>query len=211
MSKQRIWRFGVILSIGSAIVLLSSWMTLSPATDQATAAEPPKTQSPSPTNASPRTPSSRPRVQDAWAEVYRQLPDLPLENQYVNRESGKVDPSNTLISRMIRYHQAIKGRPLIYRLDWKFTLGDYLGINEPMVETSYPGFDNLKKNPIESDRAAISRLSRTQRNALVQALVNVFNPAARQPILTQKPRPQPASVAVPKSSPPSGGARLLLP
>ncbi|KAM3092748.1 hypothetical protein ACKFKG_21260 [Phormidesmis sp. 146-35] len=164
--------------------------------------------------AEPSTPTTtRSRVQDAWSKVYQQLPDLPLENQYINRETGKVDPNNTLVSRMVRYHQYIKGRPLVYRLDWKLTLGDYLGINEPMLESSYPGFDNLRKNPLESDRAAISRLTRRQRNALVQALVNVFNPSASQPITPSvaKPVAKPQPTPTPAASPQTGGARLLLP
>ncbi|KAM3096750.1 hypothetical protein ACKFKF_21805 [Phormidesmis sp. 146-12] len=164
--------------------------------------------------AEPSTPTTtRSRVQDAWSKVYQQLPDLPLENQYINRETGKPDPNNTLVSRMVRYHQYIKGRPLVYRLDWKLTLGDYLGINEPMLESSYPGFDNLRKNPLESDRAAISRLTRRQRNALVQALVNVFNPSASQPIAPSvaKPVAKPQPTPTPAASPQTGGARLLLP
>lgn len=152
--------------------------------------------------------------QEAVQQVYQQLPDFPRENQYVNRETGKVDPNNTIVSRMIRYHQYVKGRPLIYRLDWKLTLADYLGINEPMIDSSYPGFDNLRKNPMESDQAVINRLNRQQRNDLVQALVNVFNPAATQPLSTRRPQVSPtipaASPARP-SPPQSGGARLLLP
>ena len=114
------------------------------------------------------------RVQDAWQQVYKDLPDLPLENQYVNRESGKVDASNTLVSRLIRYHYFIKGRPVGFRLDWKYTLADFLGINEPIQADSYPGSDTLRKNPFESDRTIIQTLNLKQRNALVQSLANVF-------------------------------------
>ncbi|MEP0918844.1 hypothetical protein NC981_18595 [Leptolyngbya sp. DQ-M1] len=116
----------------------------------------------------------RVRIQDAWQQVYKDVPDLALENQYVNRETGKADPSNTLVTRLIRYHYFIKGRPVSFRLDWKYTLADYLGINDPMQAESYPGSDNLRKNPFESDRAIIKKLNRKQRDALVQALVNVF-------------------------------------
>ncbi len=115
------------------------------------------------------------RISDAWQQVYQQLPDLPLENQYINRQTGKVDPENTLIRRLISYHTYVKGRPPNYRLDWKLTLADYLGANEWIREESYPGHDTLRQNPLEGDRAAIERLSRNQRNALVQALVNVFS------------------------------------
>ncbi len=186
--KQRTRRFGlIVVTIG-----LIGWLA-----GGTIAAE-----NPTPT-------TTRPRVQDTWSKVYQQVPDVPLENQYINRETGKADPNNTLVSRMVRYHQYVKGRPLVYRLDWKLTLGDYLGINEPMLESSYPGFDNLRKNPMESDRAAISRLSRMQRNALVQALVNVFNPAASQPIAPSVAKPQPTPT--PAALPQTGGARLLLP
>jgi hypothetical protein len=189
-------RVGLTFSTLGLVGLLAG-ATISSSDLQGVAAE-------TPTFATPRL-----RVQDAWSKVYQQVPDLPLENQYVNRETGKPDPNNTLVSRMVRYHQYVKGRPLVYRLDWKLTLGDYLGINEPILESSYPGFDNLRKNPMESDRAVISRLNRVQRNALVQALVNVFNPAASQPIAPSVSRPQP--VPSPTASPQSGGARLLLP
>jgi len=43
----------------------------------------------------------------------------------------------------------------------------YLGANELMEETLYPGYDTLQKNPILGDRAAIKRLNREQRDALV--------------------------------------------
>ena len=120
------------------------------------------------------------RIQEAWQQVYKEVPDLPLENQYVNRETGKVDPNNTLVSHLIRYHYFIKGRPVSLRLDWKYTLADFLGINEPMRADGYPGSDNLRKNPFESDRAIIQKLNRKQRDALIQALVNVFTRRSSQ-------------------------------
>ncbi len=120
------------------------------------------------------TPIRRFRIEEAWQKVYQQVPDLPREDQYVNRETGKVDSNNTLVSRLIRYHYYTKGRPMNYRLDWKFTLADYLGINEPIEATTYPGASNLRQNPFERDRAIIQKLNRKQRDALVQALVNVF-------------------------------------
>jgi hypothetical protein len=194
--KRRMRRFGLIFGTLGLIGFLAVG-TISSSYLQGVAAE----------NPTPAAPSRS--TQDAWSKVYQQLPDLPLENQYVNRETGKVDPDNTLVRRMVRYHQYVKGRPLIYRLDWKLTLGDYLGINELMLESSYPGFDNLRKNPMEGDRSAISRLNRRQRNALVQALVNGFNPAASQPIAPSVSNPQPTPT--PAALPQTGGARLLLP
>jgi hypothetical protein len=151
------------------------------------------------------------RVQDAAKQVYEQVPDLPLENQYVNRVTNQVDPNNTLVTRLVRYHQYIKGRPLGFRLDWKMTLADYLGINEPIIESSYPGSDNLKQNPFERDRAIINRLDRKQRDALIQALVNVFNPAAKQPVFRSQPASQTPTVAPSPTLPQPGGAQLLLP
>jgi hypothetical protein len=146
------------------------------------------------------------RISDAWQQVYQQLPDLPLENQYVSRQTGKVDPENTLVRRLISYHTYIKGRPPNYRLDWKLTLADYLGANEWIREESYPGNDTLRQNPLEGDRTAIERLNRDQRNALVQALTNVFSgntatatPTTPSPETQQELLPQP------------GGARLLMP
>ncbi|MBD1935950.1 hypothetical protein H6F73_01240 [Microcoleus sp. FACHB-68] len=127
----------------------------------------------------------------AGAQVYQRLPDFPLENDYVNQETGKVDPDNTLVSRLIRYHIYVKGRPPNYRLDWKLTLADYLGANELIDETVYPGRDVLRENPMEKDRAVISRLDRTQRDALIQALVTIFNPNYEN-IAEPEPAPNPA-------------------
>lgn len=111
---------------------------------------------------------------DVWQLVYQQLPNLPKENKYISKESGKVAETNTLASRLIRYHIYVKERSPAYRLDWKLTLADYLGANEIMYDTTYPGNDTLRQNPIDGDRAAIKRLSRQQRDALVQTLVNIF-------------------------------------
>ncbi|PSB18687.1 hypothetical protein C7B65_14275 [Phormidesmis priestleyi ULC007] len=151
------------------------------------------------------------RPQDAWQQVYKQIPDLPLENQYINRTTQKVDPNNTLVSRLIRYHQYVKGRPINYRLDWKMTLGDYLGVNEPIIDTGYPGSNTLRKNPLEGDRGIINRLTRKQRDALVQALVNVFSPTARQPIPNPIASPQPPSMVMPDRPTQPSGAQLLKP
>jgi hypothetical protein len=161
------------------------------------------------------------RLEEAGQQVYQQVPNLSRENQYVSTETGKVDPNNTLVRRMIRYHVYVKGRPPGYRLDWKLTLADYLGANSLMQESQYPGYDSLKTNPLEGDRTAIGRLNRAQRNALAQALANVFSPRTSQS--AQPPTTstnggrsgvtQPATnTAPPKlSQPKPGDARLLLP
>ncbi|HEY9603432.1 MAG TPA: hypothetical protein V6C85_17580 [Allocoleopsis sp.] len=154
---------------------------------------------------------------NAAARVYQRLPNLPLENQYVSKETGKVDEKNTLVSRLMRYHISVKLRPPMYRLDWKLTLADYLGANENLweVESQYPGASQLKQNPMESDRKAIESLTRAQREALVDTLVSIFNPNA-----TTTPAAAPsnseASPTAPNTSttpslPKPGDANLLLP
>ncbi len=114
------------------------------------------------------------RADDAWKKVYQQLPDFPKENQYVNKETKKVAEDDTLVGRLIRYHLYVKGRIPFYRLDWKLTLADYLGVNGRLNEDTYPSGNKLNKNPLEGDLAAIQKLNLAQRNALVQALVNAF-------------------------------------
>lgn len=113
---------------------------------------------------------------EVWQQVYQQLPDFPRENKYISKESGKVAENNTLASRLIRYHVYVKERAPNFRLDWKLTLADYLGANEVMYVTTYPGNESLRQNPLDGDKAAIARLNRSQRNALVQVLVNIFTP-----------------------------------
>ncbi|ARV58492.1 hypothetical protein BZZ01_07430 [Nostocales cyanobacterium HT-58-2] len=148
---------------------------------------------------------------DAWQQVYQQLPDLPRENQYIGKESGKVAENSTLVSRMIRYHSYLKGRAPNYRLDWKLTFADYLGVNEVMYETTYPGNDTLRKNPFDGDRAAIARLNRRQRDALVQALVNVFSPQAQStpPASGNTSSQSEESTPTRREVPKQGGAQLL--
>lgn len=159
-----------------------------------------------------------------WQQVYEQLPILPLENQYINRETGEVAENNTLISRFIRYHIYIKGRPPIYRFDWKISLADYLGINDPIEPQTYPSSDTLSLNPLEGDIAAINSLDRAQRDALVQTLVELFNTAYSnsQPSNPTEPNLQPnlesPQLTPAPANPPSrprdpqpGDAQLLAP
>ncbi|MBD2532679.1 hypothetical protein H6G97_25075 [Nostoc flagelliforme FACHB-838] len=146
---------------------------------------------------------------DVWQLVYQQLPDLPRENKYISKENGKVAENNTLVTRLIRYHIYTKGRAPIYRFDWKLTLADYLGANEIMYDTTYPGNDSLRQNPIEGDRKAITRLTRSERNALVQVLVNIFNPTSQNtlsPNTNTAPSPNTSTTPQPLQR---GGAELL--
>ena len=153
------------------------------------------------------------RAQDAWKFVYEKLPDLPIENNYVSKESGKVDPNNTLVGRLIRYHVFVKGRPTNYRFDWKLSLADYLGATpDYLVENLYPGNDVLRENPMERDRAAIQSLNRRQRDALVQALVDVFTENSGRggpPAAGTKPQGRSTSPEIPQPQP--GDAKLLTP
>jgi hypothetical protein len=156
------------------------------------------------------------RVGDAWQQVYQKLPDFPRENQYISRESGKVAESNTLVGRLIRYHVYVKSRPVNFRLDWKLTLADYLGANERIPAATYPSADTLRTSPLQGDVAAIRSLDRTQRDALVQALVDVFTP--KNEVSTPRPSPTPQPPAppeitpvVPQREPRPGDAQLLLP
>ncbi|CAD5921495.1 hypothetical protein PCC9214_00688 [Planktothrix tepida] len=160
------------------------------------------------------SPSGRVRVSEIWKKVYEQLPNLPLENQYISQETGKVAEDNTLIGRLIRYHVYVKARPTQYRLDWKLTLADYLGVNEPMLVLDYPGRETLKENPLERDQKAIQQLNRAERDALVNTLVRLFNPNATNIDNPTIPKPN-SSSTTPKTPPgltplpQSGDAELL--
>ncbi|MBE9182372.1 hypothetical protein IQ268_27880 [Oculatella sp. LEGE 06141] len=152
------------------------------------------------------------RPPELGQQVYDLMPDLPLENSYVNQVSGEVDVNNTLASRLIRYHLYVKGRPPVYRLDWKLTLADYLGVNDRILAAIYPGWDTLQTNPLDGDIAAIDSLTRSQREQLVQALVSVFSPTDAAPANSSTPDPRSAPEAPPVPAyPQPGDAQLLMP
>lgn len=155
------------------------------------------------------------RPQDVGNKVYESLPDLPLENQYINAETGEVDADNTLADRLVRYHIYVKNRPPNYRFDWKLTMADYLGAHDYLEESVYPGNNILQENPIDGDRAVIENLTRTQRDALVEALVSIFNPN-RSNLETPAPEasPTPTTNSNPRRGPlpvQPGDAQLLKP
>lgn len=159
-------------------------------------------------------------VDGAWRQVYEQLPDLPLENQYISQDTGNVAEDNTLIGRLIRYHIYVKGRPPSFRLDWKLTLADYLGVNERMIASTYPSADTLQTNPMDGDITAIQSLNRSQRDDLVQALVDIFGSAftpseADTPEvpseLPSEASPSTSPSRTPPRAPQPGDAELLLP
>lgn len=151
----------------------------------------------------------------ASREVYRQIPDFPLENNYINSQTREVASENTLVTRIVRYHQYTKSRPTIYRLDWKLTLADYLGKNEIIDEARYPN-TTLTENPLERDRQVIQSLTRQQRNQLVDVLVNIYNPQVNSETENNQQPPQNQQPIPPRDSssfqlPRKGGADLLLP
>lgn len=156
--------------------------------------------------------------EDASQRVYERLPNLPRENQYVSKETGKVDERNTLATRLMRYHIFVKRRPPMYRLDWKLTLADYIGANEYLVESQYPSANTLNQNPMESDRAAIEKLTRAERDALVNILVSIFNPNRNQQVpgsnsstSPSQPKPTSPNLRATPSLPQPGDAQLLMP
>lgn len=161
-------------------------------------------------------------------QVYQQISFLPRENQYISTETGQQATTNTLVSRLIRYHTSLKGRFPNFRLDWKLTLADYLGANELMVSAVYPGSDTLRSNPMAADVAIMQKLNRSQRDQLVNVLVSLFVPPSEtvQPVAPRLPTAPsaPAPVIRPSTPPPGmgstgplpnepqpGDARLLLP
>ncbi|MGF1482066.1 MAG: hypothetical protein ACFB4I_21735 [Cyanophyceae cyanobacterium] len=155
------------------------------------------------------------RPETVAAEVYERLPNLPLANDYLNQE-GEVASDNTLLSRFIRYHQYEKDRPTVFRLDWKLTLADYLGANEPIVDASrYPGYSTLQNSPRDQDIAAIKNLNLRQRNELVEILINIYDPNGRfslaQPEEQTPSEPAPSPRRATPSLPKPGEAELLLP
>ena len=115
------------------------------------------------------------RPEQAAEMVYERLPELPKENNYISDETGEINPSHTLIGRFIRYHKDFKRRSTQHPLDWKVTLADYLGFNQSIRESNYPG-STLKSNPLTKDIEVIRQLSRRQRQQLVDLLVEIYNP-----------------------------------
>lgn len=143
--------------------------------------------------------AQRANPREVAAEVYRQLPELPLENQYVRKRNNKVAENSTLVSRFIEYHTLTKGRSPNFRLDWKITFADYLGFNDYLVEKTYPGQAYLKSNPMERDREVIQSFNRKQRADLTQALVNLHT--GQVSARTAQPTAQPQSPPQPQAAP----------
>lgn len=145
--------------------------------------------------------AQRVRTDEVWRVVYERLPDFPKENQYVSLETGKVNPDNTLVSRVIRYHIYTKGRPPVFRLDWKLTLAEYLEVAGAMDTADYPGVNQVRGNPAPGDMAAIKKLNRMQRDALVQALVDGFTANTSRVSMPTPPSSPQSSPTVPTATP----------
>lgn len=163
--------------------------------------------------------AQRVRPDGVWQLIYQQVPSLPREDQYVSKETGKTAADNTLVGRLIRYHLYVKGRSPFLRFDWKLTLADYLGVNEPIEEATYPSQSTLQQPPYEGDMTAVRSLDRAQRAVLVEALVSAFAPQIARPV-APAPSPLPSSqpTAVPTPQPSAtpglrgpGAAQLLQP
>jgi hypothetical protein len=171
------------------------------------------------------------RSEQEWQRVYELMPDLPRENQYIDRVTGAPVPNSTLVTRLIHYHLFIKSRAPNYRLDWKLTLADYLDANEWISPSLYSSADTLQPNPLNGDKAAIGGLNRAQRDQLVTALVSIFSgnspssdstsgnstsapsgdrPSSNTISPVQSVAPSPSSSPAPVQTQP-GAAQLLLP
>jgi hypothetical protein len=151
------------------------------------------------------------RIQTVSRLIYAQMADFPAENQYLNRRTGVVDTEDTLVSRLIRYHVVAKNRAPMLRFDWRLTLADYLGVNEPMIEDRYPGTDTLQPEPMRGDRTAVSRLTPTQRMSLINLLVAAFTPVAIEPAQLIFPTPAPSVSPISIPTPTPSGLQLPQP
>ena len=120
----------------------------------------------------------RPDPEAIAVQIYQQLPELPLENQYLG-ESGETAVNNTLVARLIRYHLYVQDRPTNFRLDWKLTIADYLGAFERIDEAQYPS-QGLQQNPMAADITAIESLDVQLRDRLVNSLYQAFTVPASQ-------------------------------
>jgi hypothetical protein len=156
------------------------------------------------------------RTRDIAPRVYERLPNLPRENAYERQASSDSGVDHTLVYRLIQYHLEVKQRLPIYRLDWKLTLADYLGANERMDRATYPGASTLETNPLAGDREAIRNMTRSQRNDLVQTLVDLYTVSALETDAdsfsnpaVERSSPRPTVSPAPITSP--GAAELLLP
>jgi hypothetical protein len=75
------------------------------------------------------------------------------------------------------------------------TLADYLEVTSAMETGDYPGVNQVRGNPANGDIAAIKKLNRVQRDALVQALVDAFT--AQTIPVSPKPVPSPTPQGAP--------------
>ncbi|MGF1601413.1 MAG: hypothetical protein ACFCU8_05220 [Thermosynechococcaceae cyanobacterium] len=140
------------------------------------------------------------------AQVYEQHPEFPLENQYVRSRSGKAADDVTLVSRLIEYHTLVKGRSPKFRLEWKTTLADYMGLNDYLRAEEYPGHAYLKSNPMEQDVTVVQSFNRQQRSDLIQALADLYGGP-----VTASSEPKTSAPGLPPSAPPSAPTPVFAP
>lgn len=160
--------------------------------------------------------SRRYSITEVGNYLYELLPDFPRENEYTSSETGQPAVNNTLASRMVNYHTLVKGRAPIYRLDWKLTLADYLGVNERLNLETYPGATTLTENPARSDIEIIQSFNRAEREEIVSAFVEIFNqsdsiPDQAEPSETDSPTPSVQPTPAPTIHREPGSADLLMP
>jgi hypothetical protein len=149
------------------------------------------------------------RLEFVAQSVYEKVPNFPKANEYRRKDSNEVDPNNTLLSRLIRYHQDIRKRPTGFRFDWQLTMGDYLDINEPIPEERYPSANILTINPLEADKQLISQLSRTERSEVIDALTSAYNPLPPAQPSVKPPTPTPSPPVTPTPPRQPGAADLV--
>lgn len=135
-------------------------------------------------------------IGDLPQQLYPQLPDLPLENQYRDRATGETAQDSTLLRRLVRYHLYVKARSPFSRLDWKLTLADYLGANQYLTAEEYPDGTRLDANPLDGDMTAIRALNRRDREALIDVLLTGFTQRFQEPgVDREAPTPETAAPA----------------
>lgn len=151
-------------------------------------------------------------IPEAARQVYALMPDLPLENDYLYiRDTIGRPEDNTLVQRMMLYHQQVKGRPARNRLDWQFTLADYLDLNEPMYAQAYPGVTTQTENAYGRDREVIQSLSREQRRQLLDAILTAYGGDPQPPTLYIPPDVAQAAQAPVEPSLPTPDSMIVLP
>jgi hypothetical protein len=115
MTSSRFKRFRQLFGFTTLAVAITAWILLETLTQRGMAQQ---------RFITPEAASTR---------LYQQLPNFPKENQYKPNGNQNFTPS-TLVERLVQYHTMVKGRNPQFRFDWKLTLADYLGLNDPQPD-----------------------------------------------------------------------------